>query len=214
MAAKEYRSDGINVTFDARRCIHSRKCIRSLPEVFDVEKRPWIQLDKADAGRVAEVVTRCPTGALQFRRKDGGAPEPIPEENIVAVAGDGPLYVRGDIEIREHDGTPLLEDTRVALCRCGESRNKPFCDNSHRSSGFRDAGTPGKAPSGEEPAAGRLTITTTVNGPLFLKGGFELRDSGDIPSYRGNKAALCRCGHSGNKPFCDGSHGGIGWRDD
>ncbi len=214
MAARKYRSDDINVTFDTGRCIHSRECIHGLPEVFDVEKRPWIQPDKAGPGRVAEVVTRCPTGALQFRRKDGGDSEPVPKENIVAIASAGPLYLRGGIEVKEHDGTTLLEDTRVALCRCGESRNKPFCDNSHRSSGFRHDGTLGKAPSGEEPAVGRLTIITTVNGPLFLKGGFEIRDAGGATSYRGNKAALCRCGHSGNKPFCDGSHGGIGWRDD
>ena len=214
MAGKEYRSDDINVSFDAGRCIHSKECVHGLPKVFDVEKRPWIQPDKSDPDTIAEVVMQCPTGALHFTRKDGGDEEPVPEENIVAAAEDGPLYVRGDVALKEHDGTTITEDTRVALCRCGESRNKPFCDNSHKNSGFRDDGTLDEASPDEDPATGKLTVTATVNGPLFLKGGFEIRDSEENTSYRGSQAALCRCGYSGNKPFCDGTHGGIGWRDD
>ena len=225
MSRRDYRADNITVSFDTGRCIHARECVNGLPEVFDVEKRPWIQPDESDPDTVAGVVTRCPTGALQFIREEGGDEEPIPEENIVAVAKDGPLYVRGDIEIKEHDGSTLLEDTRVALCRCGESRNKPFCDNSHKNSGFRDSGfrDSGFRDSGslddglhaEAPdnSGGKLEIKLTPNGPLFLKGEFGIRAAEDVTARRESKAALCRCGHSGNKPFCDGSHGGIGWRD-
>lgn len=213
---KDYRSEGITVSFDVGRCIHSKECIHSLPEVFDVEKRPWIRPDNSDPETVAEVVTRCPTGALQFVRKDGGEEEPVPEENIIAVAKDGPLYIRGDVALKEHDGSKFLEDTRVALCRCGESRNKPFCDNTHKNSGFRDACFRDRNPhaAASDTRGGRLEIKLTPNGPLFLKGEFEIRDAEGEPTYRGSRAALCRCGHSGSKPFCDGSHGGIGWRDD
>ncbi len=215
MAAREYRSDDINVTFDAERCIHSKECIHGLPEVFDVEKRPWIQPDRSEPDTVAEVVMQCPTGALQFARKDGGEKEPVPEENTVTVAKDGPLYVRGDVEIQEHDGGAFLEDTRIALCRCGESRNKPFCDNSHKNSGFRDAGSLDKGSyEDSSETGGRLEVKLTPNGPLFLKGEFEIRDAEGEPAFRESQAALCRCGHSGSKPFCDGTHGGIGWRDD
>ena len=105
--------------------------MRGLPEVFDPSNRPWVRPDRAKAEHVAEVVMRCPTGALQFELTDG-ATEPIPQENAIAVSVDGPLYVRGDIHIKESLGETLLQDTRVALCRCGESRNKPFCDNSHK----------------------------------------------------------------------------------
>ena len=215
MGRKDYRSEDITVTFDLGRCIHSAECIHHLPEVFDVEKRPWIQPGESDPDTVAEIVTRCPTGALQFVRKDGGSEEPVPRENIVIVERDGPLYVRGDIEIKEHDGTTLLEDTRIALCRCGDSRNKPFCDNSHKNSGFRDAGSVGGNPYPESSASGgKLEVKLTPNGPLFLKGEFEVRGEEGEPAYRESKGALCRCGHSGGKPFCDGTHGGIGWRDD
>ena len=213
MSTKNYHSGGITVSFDAARCIHAKECVHGLPEVFDVEKRPWIQPDEADPDTVAEVVTRCPTGALHFTREDEGNEERVPEENVVAVAKDGPLYIRGDVEIKEHDGTTLLRDTRVALCRCGESRNKPFCDNSHKNSGFRDAGS-GDGSTRPEPqnAGGELEIKLTPNGPLFLKGEFGLRSAQGAPLRR-EKDALCRCGYSANKPFCDGSHGSIGWRD-
>ncbi len=216
MTRKAYRSEKITVSFDLERCIHSRECVRGLPEVFDAEKRPWIQPDKSDPDRVAEVVMRCPTGALQFERRDGGAEEPVPKENIVAVAVNGPLYVRGNIEIKDSTGTILLEDTRVALCRCGESKNKPFCDNSHKQASFRDAGILGENRLASEPAADgrKLQIVPTVGGPLLLSGEVEIRSADGETAYRGTRTALCRCGHSANKPFCDGSHAEVMWWSD
>jgi CDGSH-type Zn-finger protein/uncharacterized Fe-S cluster protein YjdI len=216
MTRKAYRSEKITVSFDLERCIHSRECVRGLPEVFDTKKRPWIRPDKSDPDRVAEVVMRCPTGALQFERRDGGAEEPVPKENLVAVAANGPLYVRGNIEIKDSTGTILLEDTRVALCRCGESMNKPFCDNSHKQASFRDAGILGENQLVSEPAAeGRkLQIVPAVGGPLLLSGEVEVRSADGETAYRGSRVALCRCGHSANKPFCDGSHAEAMWWSD
>lgn len=126
----------------------------------------------------------CPTGALQFTRQDGGDEEPTPVKNVVNITENGPLYIRGDIEVNQHDGKTIVEDRRAVLCRCDESRNKPFCDNTHKNSGFRDDGTLDKASSGEDSGTGRLAITATVNGPLFLKGEFEIQDSDGAPSYR------------------------------
>ena len=65
---RSYRGSGITVTFDRGRCRHFAECVRGLPEVFDVSARPWITPDNADADAVAEVVTRCPSGALQYTR--------------------------------------------------------------------------------------------------------------------------------------------------
>ena len=94
MRRKEYRSERIVVSFDPERCIHARYCVRGLPEVFNPSNRPWVRPDHAKTDHVAEVVMRCPTGALQFERRDD-ATEPIPQENAIAVSVDGPLYVRG-----------------------------------------------------------------------------------------------------------------------
>lgn len=87
---------------------------------------------------IAAAVMRCLIGALHFQRLDGGPREEAPEETTIQERLNGPLYVRGRLSIRHQDGA-VREDTRVALCRCGGSANKPFCDGTHRRIGFRTA---------------------------------------------------------------------------
>jgi uncharacterized Fe-S cluster protein YjdI len=137
---KEYRSDEIVVRWEPRLCIHSGRCTSALAEVFDRNARPWIDPTKARADEIAGVVSRCPSGALHFERLDGGPQEDIPDVPLVEPQRDGPLYVHGRVRVVTADGT-VREDTRVALCRCGASSNKPFCDMSHEDVGFRTEGT-------------------------------------------------------------------------
>jgi uncharacterized Fe-S cluster protein YjdI len=134
---REYEGDGIRVQWFASRCIHSAACIRAQPEVFDARRRPWIDLRGADADAVADAVLRCPTGALHFTRTDGGPPEPEPSKVTVTPVRNGPYLVRGAIEIVDATGNLVRRDTRVALCRCGRTKHAPFCDNTHRETGFR-----------------------------------------------------------------------------
>ena len=96
----------------------------------------WVRLEGADADRVADAVRRCPTGALHYRRLDGGPQEEPEEELRVVPRQNGPLFLRGRIRVESADGELIREDTRVALCRCGGSQNKPFCDGTHRTNGF------------------------------------------------------------------------------
>jgi CDGSH-type Zn-finger protein/uncharacterized Fe-S cluster protein YjdI len=138
--ARTYASDSIEVSWEPRLCIHMQNCIRGLGEVFDPEARPWVRVDGADAERIAETVLTCPTGALHFRRFDGGPQEAAPAETTIEPRRNGPLFVRGNLRIVDEDGTVVREDTRLALCRCGASRNKPFCDGSHREIGFTSDG--------------------------------------------------------------------------
>lgn len=133
----------------------------------------------------------------------------------MTVIPNGPLYLRGDIEITTPDETVLLVDTRVGLCRCGASANKPLCDNSHKEIDFQDDGTVERIQSdGSELLRGTLQVIPTPDGPVLLSGGFELRDGDERPTHRGANAALCRCGSSQNKPFCDGTHDEIGFSSD
>jgi uncharacterized Fe-S cluster protein YjdI len=133
---RTYASDRIEVHWEARLCIHTQNCVHDLPEVFRAEARPWILLDGADADAVAAAVERCPTGALHYRRLDGGAQEEARDELTVEPRPNGPLFLRGRVRIVDDDGGVVREDTRVALCRCGGSANKPFCDGTHRRIGF------------------------------------------------------------------------------
>jgi uncharacterized Fe-S cluster protein YjdI/CDGSH-type Zn-finger protein len=140
MGMRHYRGETIDVTYDAKRCIHAARCVRGLPAVFDTRRRPWILPSAAGADAIAEVIARCPSGALHFTRSDGGADEAPDVPTTVVPVPNGPLYVRGRLELRSADGTVSVEETRAALCRCGRSENKPFCDNSHYAAAFRDAG--------------------------------------------------------------------------
>jgi uncharacterized Fe-S cluster protein YjdI len=136
--ARVYAGRGIEVHWEPRLCIHTRNCVRNLGVVFDPERRPWIDADAADADAVAAAVTTCPTGALHFVRTDGGPQEDAAEELTVTPMRNGPLFLRGRVRIEDADGRVIREDTRVALCRCGASGNKPFCDGSHNRIGFDD----------------------------------------------------------------------------
>ncbi len=203
----EFENEAIKVTWSKARCIHVAECVRGLPQVFQPGRRPWVMPDRAAADRVAEVVRRCPTGALHYERRDGGAAEAVPESNSVVPTPYGPLYLRGDIQVRGADGATLMRDTRVALCRCGASKNRPFCDGSHWESGYRDPGVLGEGgspPTAETP--GTLRITAGAGGPLYLEGRFLLASARGGQGRELGEASLCRCGRSGNKPFCDGSH--------
>lgn len=210
---KDYPGGGITVRFDRRRCIHASACLRMLPAVFNTRRRPWIDPDAAPADRVAEVVVRCPTGALHFERHDGGGAEAAPEVNTVTVAEWGPLYVHGDIEVVDHEGNVLLEDTRVGLCRCGASANRPLCDDAHFGVGFDDPGSVAQVvPSSGASCTGPLRVRVLHGGPLVVEGSFRLVGAnGQAVPVTG--LALCRCGASASKPLCDGSHTSVGFEE-
>lgn len=211
---RRYESDDVVVEYDVRRCIHSAECVRGLPDVFDPDRVPWIDASAADADAIARVVERCPTGALHYRRTDGGADEEPDAENVARVGADGPVYVRGRIRI-ELPGGEVIEETRVAFCRCGASRDKPFCDGSHEEQAFDDPGAiqGGRLVPAEEagePDEDAVTFTPRANGPLLVSGPLRVEGT-DEGASAGVKGALCRCGHSATKPFCDGSHRDTGF---
>ena len=209
-----YEGKEADVQWDGRLCIHIGECGRAAGELFTGGRQPWCQPDLVQIGNVVDVVERCPTGAITYQRKDGGEAEKPDTENTITVANHGPLYVRGELDI---DGAP--DDApgvkfRAALCRCGQSKNKPFCDNAHEKAGFQDRGAVGECGEGIEAEGGTLSIKRAPNGPLLLSGNFTLRNGAGRVAFRGTKAALCRCGESKNKPFCDGAHKAAGFTAD
>lgn len=138
MTRRTYSNDAIAVHWDSSRCIHTGICLSTLSDVFDLEASPWITIDGADAASIAAAVERCPSGALRFERFDGGPAEAADAPATVVPWPNGPLLVRGDVEVRLRHGDQIAHEARMALCRCGHSQNQPFCDLSHREAGFRD----------------------------------------------------------------------------
>jgi CDGSH-type Zn-finger protein/uncharacterized Fe-S cluster protein YjdI len=211
MAQRTYETDRIRVFWDSTRCIHTARCLNALPQAFDVRRRPWVDVGAAGADAVAEAVETCPTGALRYERLDG-APQEEPARPTVAIPIDnGPLLVMGDVRVQGPDGDTIAEETRLTLCRCGKTKNQPFCDNTHIAAGFHSrtySEKPGLDPPAEGAEAGQTVITATRDGSLHFEGHVEVLSPTGETLGDTDDVWLCRCGQSGSKPFCDGSHRG------
>lgn len=208
---QEYRGQKVVIRFDGKKCIHSRNCVLGRPDVFvpNVEG-PWIKPDNASAEAIAAIAQACPSGAITYERLDGGEQEQAPLVNVIRIRENGPLAVSADMEITGH-GKCL----RATLCRCGASSNKPYCDGSHATAMFQATGEPPFQESSPlEERKGLLTVTPLKDGPLLLNGSVEICTGTGHTINRTTKTALCRCGASGNKPYCDGSHRKVNFQAD
>jgi CDGSH-type Zn-finger protein/uncharacterized Fe-S cluster protein YjdI len=208
MSRKTYTGEKIDISFDGERCIHARECVTGLPGVFEANAPgDWIHPDAADPERIAALAHSCPSGAIQYRRKDGRADEGRPEVNRVKIWENGPLAFHAELAI---DGEPA--GYRATLCRCGASNNKPYCDGSHTAAGFTASGEPaGRELVDLDQRDGQLEITPAPDGPLLVNGPLEIMSGTGRAIERTTKTALCRCGASENKPYCDGSHRAAGF---
>jgi len=210
----KYPGTRATVSWHGGLCIHIGECGRAKGDLFVGGRQPWCQPDLVSDDEVYDVVLRCPTGALTVDYEDGSHIETAAAENTVQVSYNGPLFVKGDLDIHgAADNAPGLR-YRAALCRCGKSANKPFCDNSHEKAGFQDYGAVGEEGAPDAARGGSLAIKPIKNGPLMLSGNVTIAASSGRASWRGNKVALCRCGGSNNKPFCDGQHKQNGFESD
>ena len=210
-----YENDEIKVIYDVKRCIHAKECVKGLSKVFDPNKRPWIQPGEASSEKIRATVERCPTGALHYEMKDESAEEQTPAMNSITISPDGPVYFRGDVEVRDENDDVLLQDTRWALCRCGQSGNKPSCDNSHYGTDFEAPAAFDTSSLGEdnpETAGSKLVLKALKDGPLLVQGRYQMYSETTQPVSCTKNIALCRCGASENKPFCDGTHKEIGFK--
>jgi CDGSH-type Zn-finger protein/uncharacterized Fe-S cluster protein YjdI len=196
------------IQFDGRLCIHARRCVLSQPTVFKANvEGPWIDPDAASAEALMYVALNCPSGAIRVSRHDGGANEVSPMVNTISLRENGPLAINAEIVVA---GAPI--GSRATLCRCGQSKNKPYCDNSHIAATFSATGEPIATTSAAlAKRDGALSITPYPNGPLGVAGPVEIISGTGRTVNRVERTALCRCGHSSNKPYCDGTHAKVGF---
>jgi CDGSH-type Zn-finger protein/uncharacterized Fe-S cluster protein YjdI len=203
------RGPQATIRFEAGRCIHSRHCVLDRPDVFvpNVEGE-WIHPERASAADIAALAANCPSGAITCTRHDGVPDESPPLVNTVRVRENGPLAFHAEMALPGGE-----QRLRAALCRCGASAQKPYCDGSHAAAGFSASGEPTAVDS--TPLGirnGALTVSPQADGPLKVSGPLELVSGTGRTLNRKTEAYLCRCGASANKPYCDGSHKRIGFR--
>ncbi len=201
----------LRILFHGRRCIHARFCVLWTPNVFKANTPgEWIYPDAMPIDAVVRVAHSCPSGAIQYERKDDGPPEEAPPVNVMNIRENGPYAFRAPLTVAGEE-----IGFRATLCRCGASEHKPFCDGSHNTLPFKATGEPDTRPS--EPLTvrdGPLDVAPEKNGPLVVTGNLEICSGTGRTVERVTRARLCRCGHSHNKPFCDNTHLKIGFQSD
>ncbi|MBK6692688.1 MAG: CDGSH iron-sulfur domain-containing protein [Myxococcales bacterium] len=206
---EEVRGKKVLLKFEGKKCIHSRQCVLGRPDVFVPNvSGEWIHPDAATPEELAALAQSCPSGAIQYERLDGGAQEAAPIVNLARVRENGPLALHAELEV---DGQKV--GYRATLCRCGASQNKPFCDGAHATAGFTATGEPGTdASEALQARNGCVKVTAAKDGPLLVDGNLELVSGTGRTLNRVVKTALCRCGQSGKKPYCDGTHRKVGFK--
>jgi len=200
----------VTVIFDGKRCVHSRNCVLSHPEVFVPNvKGEWIFPDAASAAEVVRIGQNCPSGAIRVTRHDGSETSDIaPQVNTLRIRENGPLALEAPILLRGE----AQPGPRATLCRCGQSANKPVCDGAHAAAGFTASGeVAAKDSQPLEVRSGPVDIAPQPNGPLKLTGPIEVVTGTGHTVNRATTLFLCRCGQSQNKPYCDGSHKAAGF---
>jgi uncharacterized Fe-S cluster protein YjdI len=136
---KEYSNGEITVVWKPNTCIHSEKCWRGLGAVFQPKQKPWINLEGATSEAIMKQVDQCPSGALSWYRNAEGKPKSESSTDVqVEVSPNGPLLVKGKIEVKLSNGRVEQKEKMTALCRCGHSTNKPYCDGSHKREGWTE----------------------------------------------------------------------------
>ena len=189
-------------------CSHAGYCTSGLPAVWRSAVEPWIDPDGAGKQEIVDTIRKCPSGALSYL-EDGQAQTAFHDSAEIQVSRDGPYYVRGGVELEGATFGEGASREHYVLCRCGASRNKPFCDGSHWYAGFHDdeALTISKAAKAQE--AGEETWVAIGKAEDFAEGQVEALTVGEkqaaVVRVEGQLYALDgRCPHQGG-PLGEGN---------
>jgi uncharacterized Fe-S cluster protein YjdI len=134
---KEYANGDFIVVWKPKKCIHSAICVHTLPKVYDPDKKPWIEPKNASINELKSQIDKCPSGALTYYIKgETENLEDMSNNTRVEVMANGPLLVHGTLEVKDASGKTESKSGVTALCRCGASDNKPYCDGAHKKIDF------------------------------------------------------------------------------
>lgn len=157
---RKYTNGEITVYWKPSACVHASYCYRELIEVFDPSRRPWVDMKGSTTARIIEVVNLCPTEALTWKWNDEEKNKSVGSDQsnhvsfrrpelledvtssvkedpvIVKVMPDGPLVISGSFRFLNREKSRDVKSGIVSVCRCGKSNNMPYCDGTHRKTGF------------------------------------------------------------------------------
>jgi uncharacterized Fe-S cluster protein YjdI/CDGSH-type Zn-finger protein len=141
---RSYKNKEITVHWKPRECVHAGVCFRELRKVFDPSRRPWVDMSQSDTASIIDIVDRCPTDALTYERNvlsESMVSKPTESNNKsekvnITIMRNGPILAEGEFTIIGADGKKTEITSITSFCRCGMSKNPPFCDGTHNKRGF------------------------------------------------------------------------------
>lgn len=149
---RQYTNGEITVFWKPETCVHATICFMKLRKVFDPTKRPWVNMANGTSEEIASICDECPTDALEWKwnkdltdeEKEKLTNKPKTEEKVpeppateIMIIDNGPAIIKGNFKMTKGNGDKIESGNQTALCRCGGSRNLPFCDGSHLVNGFK-----------------------------------------------------------------------------
>ena len=136
MNTKTYDNGEITIAWKPSICIHSKLCWKNLPHVFNPREKPWIKHTAAETKVITDQIDKCPSGALSYTYNNK-TNTTMENQTKIEIAANGPILIHGTIELKNSDGKIEIKENMTALCRCGASANKPYCDGTHRKIDFK-----------------------------------------------------------------------------
>ncbi|MGC3939903.1 CDGSH iron-sulfur domain-containing protein [Roseobacter sp. EG26] len=134
---KVFGGEQIDVHYNRLLCSHARECGTRLKAVFDTGRDPWIIPDNASPGQIRDVVEMCPSGALSISEPGGQTRHIVGGKPGITIESNGPYRIT-KIPLASGVRAEGASPAKYVLCRCGASKNKPFCDGSHSDIGWTD----------------------------------------------------------------------------
>lgn len=133
---KKYIKDDLTIVWKPGKCIHAAVCVKMLPKVYNPNERPWLKQENASVSELKEQINECPSGALSYI--DANEKQEKEAERLIeaTVRKNGPMLIKGAFQITGVDGETVTKSGMTAICRCGASNNKPYCDGGHSKVGF------------------------------------------------------------------------------
>jgi CDGSH-type Zn-finger protein len=138
---KNYVGKGITIHDNRKICSHAAECVNNLSSVFKMNARPWISPDAAETKEeIINTIRKCPSGALSYSVDGIEYRDQNETKPMITVSKGGPYLVTGSIDLMGENiqWAEGSSKEHYALCRCGASNNKPFCDGMHRTINFKD----------------------------------------------------------------------------
>lgn len=134
---RDFKGKDITIHDNRGVCSHDRSCVTLLPSVFRRGEKRWIRPDEAGVSEIVDVIEKCPSGALSYSIGHRKCTE-LDRPPAIKVAKNGPLEITGGILLKDDLSSKPQSPEHYTLCRCGGSKNKPFCDGSHWDNEFED----------------------------------------------------------------------------